>query len=189
MSKLYLVQTGRTTWEDQNRVESSAGAPLTEQGADDISAAGRQLLAHNIDVIYASNGETERQTAGLLAKTLGLKVRTNKDLRELDYGLWQGLTLGEIKRRQPKVFRQWTDAPASVRPPDGETLQETQQRLRKATQNIIKRHKGGTVLVVLRPVALGVMRCLFENAAVETLWQHVDLAFKWACFEVNQGDL
>jgi len=184
------MQTGRTTWEEQSRVESGAGSPLTEQGAMAVQDAAKELPANEITAVYAcTSGEAERQTAELLAKALRLKVRDNKRLRDLDYGLWQGLTMEEIKRRQPRVFRQWTKAPGSVRPPKGETLTEAQDRLRDALKKILKRQKNGSALLVLRPVALGLVKCLTRNEAVDALWQHVDMSFRWSSFEMDPKSL
>ena len=189
MSTLYVMQTGRTTWEDQARVESTAGASLTDQGAQKVQDIANELRNRKIGVVYASEGEAERQTATLAAKILGLKVRTDTNLRELDYGLWQGLTIEEIKRRQPKRHRQWMESPASVCPPGGETLSDAQQRLRHAVREILKRQKGVSFLLVLRPVMVGLLRCLLSGEEIDTLWSHVDPALTWEEHSADERNL
>ena len=185
MTTLYVIRTGRTTWEDQSRVESAAGAPLTEAGVAEIEAAARELAGNGIKAVYASRGEAERQTAGLLARALGAKVHTQARLCEIDYGLWQGLTVAEVQPRQPQVYQQWDEAPATVRPPGGESLQEAQQRLREALKPILKRHKDEVALVVLRPITLELLRCLLENRRLEDLWGHDDVSFLWDRYETG----
>lgn len=186
MAKFYVMRTGQTTWEEQSRIESTAGAPLTEQGAMQVRDAARELTDHGIKAVFAcTTGQAESQTAQLVADALSVKVRGNGMLHELDYGLWQGLTRGEIKRSQPRAYRQWTKAPASVRPPEGETLQEAQERLKSALRDITKRHRNGTALLVLRPVLMGLLRCLSEDQSIDALWQHVDDASTWGCYEVD----
>lgn len=186
--KLYLIRTGRTTWEEQSRVDSTAGAPLTDEGTKVVLETAAQLAGLSIGTIYAGSGEAERQTAKLLADTLGVKVKTDPQLRELDYGLWQGLTHEEIKRRNPKVYRQWNECPASVRPPEGETLAEAQQRLIEATRGIIKRSKDAPVPLVLRPIVLALLRCALLGHDPADLWKNVDPNFAWCSYEIN-GDL
>jgi broad specificity phosphatase PhoE len=173
MSILYFMPTGETTFEQQSRVESTAGAPLTEQGVEQVTEVLHRLSAQHVDAVYCSPGEAERQTAQLAGKALRAKVRLAPNLRELDYGLWQGLTVEEIRRRQPKVWRQWNEAPGTVCPPGGETLEEVQARLRKTVKGILKRHKDESPLLVLRPLALGLLRCSLEGEACESVWQRV----------------
>ncbi len=186
MPQVYLIQTGQTTWTN-DRVESLAGAPLTEQGALDMAAVAGEIAAENkIDIVYTGIGETEHKAAALAAKIFGVKVRANKELHELNFGLWQGLTYEEIKRRHPKVYKQWTEAPASVHPPDGESFAEAYHRLRRAMKGILKRNRDKTVLMVLRPVIAGIMRCVLAGESVDNIRRHSDPQFRWARFEVNQ---
>ena len=185
MARLYVIKTGQTTFEAESRVELAAGVPLSDEGVREVQAAARQLADEQVDAIYTSAGEAERQTAQLVGKVLGVKIRTAENLREIDYGLWQGLTTDEIRRRQPKVYRQWTEAPTTVCPPGGETLVETQQRINQATKEIIKRCKGQAPLFVLRPVALGLLRCSLENTSLETLWEQATTAASWRCYEMS----
>ena len=190
MATVYIMQTGQTTVEQDQRLESAAGAPLTEQGHLEVLDAARALSGHKIKTVYACTmGEGERQTAELVAAELHAKIRDHGGLHEIDYGLWQGLTTEEIKRRQPRVFRQWTKTPASVRPPEGETLAEAQQRLKGALKDIVRRHKTGTALLVLRPVVLGLLKCLAESDGLDELWRYVDPSFRWGCYDVDDQSL
>lgn len=190
MAKVYVLQTGRTTWEEQSRIESVGGSPLTDSGVMAVEEAARELADCKIKAVYAcAAGQAERQTAKLVAKALSAKVRESRELHELDYGLWQGLTVDEIKRRQPKAYRQWTKAPTSICPPEGETLDEAQDRLRAALKNILKRSKNTPALLVLRPVAAGLLKCLTEKQGAESVWQYVDESFRWGCYEVDDKSL
>lgn len=185
MARIYVIKTGQTTFEEARRVESSGGEPLTPAGVEDVKAAARELAKEQIDAIYASTGEAERQTATLASESLELKIHTVSNLREIDYGLWQGLTIKEIQRRQPKVYRQWTEAPMTICPPGGETLEQAWQRLREAVNEILKRQKVQAPLLVLRPVALHLVRSLLESKPPEETWNQMDPAFKWGGYDVN----
>ena len=187
MAEIFAIRTGQTIWELESRLDSATGAPLTDEGARSVQDCARQLARESVAVVYAGSGEAERQSAELLAGPLQSRVRTVSDLRELDYGLWQGLTVSEIKRRQPKLFRQWLEAPASVRPPGGETLEEGLARLRKALKEILKRPKTPPVVLVLRPVMLGLLRCVVRNQTTDDVWQNVSTEFTWDRYDVS-GD-
>ena len=185
MTELLTVQTGETIWEQETRIDSIAGSPLSEKGCDTVIHAGKEIFPHEPTVIYTSSGEAEQQTAKLLSKELGIKIKTENKLCEINYGLWQGLKVEEIKRRQPSLHKQWLESPGSVRPPGGETLEEAQERIFKAVEEIARREKKQTAILVLRPVALGLLRCKLENDPIEMLWQHVAQGFKWGIYNVE----
>lgn len=185
MTRLYVVKSGQTTWEAESRMDPAAGAPLSAEGARQARLAAGELAGRRIVVVYCGNGEAERQTARAVAKALGVKVKTRHDLRELDYGLWQGLTIDQIKRRQPKVFRRWRESPQSVCPPGGETLGEAEARLRTVLQDIVKRHKDEHAVLVLRPVLLALLGCVLDGGGTEDFWQRVGPDFTWGSYEVD----
>ncbi len=191
MATIYVIKTGRTVWEDQDRIDSSTGSPLTDSGVEKVRQIAAELSDFKIRHVYTGASDAESQTAKILGKLLKAKVHVRKDLREFDYGLWQGLTHQELRRRQPKVYKQWTDAPASVRAPGGETLEELQDRIRKAIHEVVRKQskKDGHALIVLRPIALGVLRCLIQEHDVEDLWSHVDPEFTWGAYEADPQQL
>lgn len=185
MTLFYAVRTGETTWEQESRIESLAGAPLSEAGQDTSRRIGLELVPHEPTVIYCSAGEAEQETAKLLAAELDIKVKTDKRLCEIDFGLWQGLTTGEIKRRQPSLHKQWVESPASARPPGGETLEEAGKRIADAIHDIVKRERKESPVLVLRPVVLGLLRCMMESVKTEKIWQQVDDDFTWTSYDTD----
>ena len=55
----------------------------------------------------------------------------------------------EIRRRQPRLARQWEENPWAVMPPDGEPLDEACDRVEAVLARILKRHPAGRVAVVV----------------------------------------
>ena len=80
-------------------------------------------------------------------------------------------------------------APASVCPPGGETLGQAQERLRGALISVLKRQKDRVPLLVLRPMALGLLRCLLEKKGLEMFWQHAKLESAWCSYEADEVSL
>ena len=189
MPRLYLIQTGQTTWEVEERFESSNGSPLTDAGLAKAKATGEALAGEAVTAIYASGADPERQTAAVLTCEMKVKVHIQADLHDLDYGLWQGLTAGEVKRRQPKLHRQWLESPASVSSPGGETIHEAQQRLLGALTAILKRQKTGHVGIVVRPRPAALLRCAFTQVALDNLWNVVDYSFTWCTVDIEPDAL
>ena len=182
---LYVMRAGESVWQSQSRIDSSPGVPLAAQGHEWVERTVHEMTHLPIAAVYSCPGRADRESAALAAHELHVKARTHEGLRELDYGLWQGLTEEELSRRHPKLYRQWKDAPQTFRPPQGETLDEARERLASALHEIARKSRHGRVLLVLRPVMLGLLRCLVEEQDPAQLWRHVDPDFTWGCYEID----
>ncbi len=91
MGQVFLAKSAATDLEDQDRIVGTLDVPVNVRGQAEIADMARELEGVGIDAIYACASESARQTAGQLAKKLGCKVKELDDLRNLDFGLWQGL--------------------------------------------------------------------------------------------------
>jgi len=188
MRLLYIVRTGETLWDRNGRTDSLVGVPLTDHGCETIHRVGLELAPHEPTVVFASGGEAERQTAKILGKLLGLKVKTNKTLSEFDFGLWQGLTAEEIKHRQRRLYKQWVEKPSGIRPPEGEILAEAQKRIWTVICEILKKNKKSTPVIVLKPVVLALLRCQLTGRPLDDVWEFMPPNFTWESYEINEND-
>jgi len=188
MRLLYIVRSGETIWDREDRTDSLVGAPLTDRGCETIHRVGLELAPHEPTVVFASGGEAERQTAKILGNLLGVKVKTNKTLSEFDFGLWQGLTTEEIKRRQPRLYKQWAEKPSGIRPPNGEILAEAQKRIWTVIGEILKKNKKSTPVIVLKPIVLTLLRCQLKNIPLDDVWNCTPPNFTWESYEINEND-
>ncbi len=184
MKKLYAVKTPQTLLDEQGRVEHAAGSPLTDPGLEQAREIGTELAQRSVGAIYTSKGESELQTAQVLARQTGGKVRRDERLRELDYGLLQGLTVGEFKKRHAKIFKLWRESPEGFKAPSGETLEQLRGRVIDALRDISRKQRSKPPVLVLRPVALAVLECIVHGEDVSMLWSHMDPEFTWTSFEI-----
>jgi broad specificity phosphatase PhoE len=146
---------------------------------------------HEPTVIYAPGAQAEMETAELIADRSSIRIRTENGLSEIDYGLWQGLKVDEIKRRQPRLQKQWLEAPSGVRPPGGETLAEAQERVWNTVVSIVKKNRNEVPVLVMRPVVLGLLRCRMLGVGLDDIWGHVREDSDWSRIEVEdtEGDV
>ena len=95
MTTLLLVRHGETDWNADGRLQGHTDRPLTDFGrrqARDLAAA---LAGEDLTAIYSSDLTRARETAEIVAERLGLPVVLDRDLREKDWGNWEGLTAVE----------------------------------------------------------------------------------------------
>jgi broad specificity phosphatase PhoE len=159
MGKVVLIRPGATLYDEQNRVQGILDIPLSERGWDEVTRLAESLVAAQdsspLSALYCGPGENVVRTAEIVGKALGLKPRRIEELRNLDQGLWQGLQIEEIKRRNSKLFRQWIDDPQTICPPQGETVASALERVKAALKPLLRRHQDGDAfgLVVCEPMA------------------------------------
>jgi broad specificity phosphatase PhoE len=145
MATLLLARHGETDWNRTHRWQGFTGPSLNETGR----RQARELAARlsDIDAIYSSDTDRALETARVVAARLGLTVREDQRLRELNFGEWEGLTRHEINQRYAGAFSRW-DACELAEPTGGESDAAMAERVLQALSEIAERHGDGRVLVV-----------------------------------------
>lgn len=173
MTQLLIIRPGSTDYEQQRRIRGRLDIPLNQQGRDEVEQILESLRARNLTprMIFCSPCRPARETAGMLGKALRVKVKEVPQLRNLNYGLWQGMCINEVRTKQPKVYRQWQDQPDYTCPPEGEMLADAEARLHDALAKIAKVQRDGCVaLVVPEPLATVLHRFLTHDN-LGNLWR------------------
>jgi probable phosphoglycerate mutase len=172
-----LVRHGVTTFSIEHRFSGVGDPPLIEQGRLQAKAVAERLAARGrIDLIVSSPLSRCRETASIVAAALRVPVEYDDDLRELDFGVWEGLTFAAVQERWPRELDMWL-ADTSISPPNGESLDALRYRISVAQQRLVNRHRGLTLCVVThsRPTAMFVANAL--DAPITSVYRlHVDNA-------------
>jgi broad specificity phosphatase PhoE len=169
MTELLLVRHGETDWNAEGKLQGHTDRPLNDCGRRQAKALAGRLAAERIDAVYASDLSRARETAEILGEKLGLAVVVDPDLREKNWGTWEGLTSDE---RLHIEF-------------EGETSEAHRDRTLSAVQRIVERHPEGRIVVVTHGASLrrlqaavsGFALPVIENCAVLGL-SHEDGRFR-----------
>jgi probable phosphoglycerate mutase len=165
MPEIVLIRPGCTDFDQQDRIQGTLDLPLNLRGRAEVHDLVEQLQGHPLEAIYAPPSEPARSTAEAIAGDLGIPVKESDDLRNLDQGLWQGLQVDEVRRKYPKVFKQWEEAPETICPPNGEPVVDAIDRVRKALRKPLKR-KVSFAVVASEPLAT-LISCVLRNCRPE----------------------
>ncbi|PWK71324.1 putative phosphoglycerate mutase [Streptomyces sp. CG 926] len=147
---LLLMRHGETALTPERRFSGSGGADpsLSAVGRRQADAAAAMFAARGaVGVVVSSPLRRCRETAGAVAERLGLGVRIDEELREADFGAWEGLTYAEVEQRRPRELAAWLHSPAAA-PSGGEPFTEVARRVALARDELLVRYAGRTVLVV-----------------------------------------
>jgi probable phosphomutase (TIGR03848 family) len=122
------------------------GVHLDAPGIAQAEAAARRLAGIPLGAVYSSPLERTRETAAIVARTHGLRVRTERGIGEVDFGDWTDRPLSALRRLS--LWRTVQQAPSRVTFPGGESLRAAQARAVEATERIAAEHPGAAVLLV-----------------------------------------
>jgi probable phosphoglycerate mutase len=132
MATLLLVRHGETDWNASGRLQGHTDRPLNDYGRRQARELADRLADDGIAAIYASDLSRAKETAEIVGARLGLPIVIDADLRERNWGSWEGLTPEE---RDAVAF-------------EGETPRDHRDRLMRAVRRIAERHAGQRVVVV-----------------------------------------
>jgi broad specificity phosphatase PhoE len=169
MATLLLVRHGETDWNASGRLQGHTDRPLNDYGRRQAADLAAQLETDEVAAIYASDLSRAKETAEILGARLGLPVVLDPDLRERNWGSWEGLTPGE---RDAVAF-------------EGEAPEEHRERMLQAVGRIGERHPGELVVVVthggsMRRIQAAVMGMALPVVANCETWScvHEDGTFR-----------
>jgi broad specificity phosphatase PhoE len=162
VTTLLLVRHGETDWNADGRLRGHTDRPLSDFGRRQAQWLAGELEAEELDAIYSSDLTRARETAEIVAARLGLPVELDPDLREKDWGNWEGLTV--VERDRVEFV--------------GESTEAHQERILRALRRISERHPDtARVLVVTHG---GSMRRV-QVAAMGMALPVVENCGRWAC--------
>lgn len=165
---IYYLRHGETEWNALGRLQGTRDIPLNARGRGQAVQAGLILAdllkregRDKADLPYVSSPlGRARQTMELARGQLGLPVMDyalDDRLREIGYGVWEGLTLAESEARDPEIYARRLADKWTVGPAGAETYADVQVRVRAwydelRTDTVAVAH-GGTCRALM--VSLG----------------------------------
>jgi broad specificity phosphatase PhoE len=116
--EIWLVRHGETEWSRSGQHTSRTDLPLTPAGEQQAENLKGMLAGHPFALVLSSPMKRALETC----RMVGLKPELSDDLREWDYGDYEGLTTSEIQKSAPG----WTIFTGAV--PNGETAAQVAAR-------------------------------------------------------------
>jgi broad specificity phosphatase PhoE len=129
--QLILVRHGETVHNVAGIAQGWGDSELSERGQRQVARLAERLKSFSPDAIYSSTLNRARATAEKIASSAGLDVRLVDDLREMNYGRWEGQNFLDIRRNEEPVYRRWIAEP-DFPCPEGESHTDVLARVRRA---------------------------------------------------------
>ena len=151
-TNLLLLRHGETPLTPERRFSGTGSADpgLSEIGRHQAEQAAQSELLRGAGLtsILTSPLRRCRETAEIVAAALDLPIEVELDLREMDFGEWEGSTYAEVEQRHPIDLAAWKRS-ADVAPTgSSETFADLLHRISGVAQRLVTTHPNTAVLAV-----------------------------------------
>lgn len=168
VTRICLVRHGETEWNAERRIQGQIDIGLNATGLRQAAAAGRWLKGAGIVALYSSDLKRAWTTALALGDALGLTPSAVPEMRERQYGVFEGLTYEEAKANHPDGYAAFEGRNADYDFENGESLKAMYARVIGKLKEIAAAHPGRNVAVVLHGGVLDIINRFVRGNSLET---------------------
>ncbi len=180
-TRIYLIRHGQVVGHHQPRYNGHADVGLTEHGMGQYYGLREYFSSIDISACYTSDLSRCRIGAETIVGIKGITPVHRPELRELNIGVWEGMTWQEITERWPEEWQARLNDLVNYRVPQGENLLDLQGRVMPVLDEIVAKHKGENVLVVGHG---GVNRVILLNAIGAPLVNVFNIEQNYGCLNI-----
>ncbi len=164
--KLYIIRHGQTDWNIAKKIQGRQDIPLNERGHFQAQCLGKAMENRPITAVFSSPQIRAMETAIAVASPAGVPVIPVRDLMEINYGVWEGKTEEELLRDDRALYEAWWSHPAETAPPEGESINQVNERCRQAWKEIKPQLTGDAAIVAHGGLLAHFMEQLLGNESV-----------------------
>ncbi|HAJ95165.1 MAG TPA: alpha-ribazole phosphatase [Actinobacteria bacterium] len=135
--KLFLIRHGQTSWNMEGRYQGSCDIELNSTGVKQAELVSKYLSRVKFLKIYSSPLKRTMKTANIINKRTEAEIKTYDDLKEVDFGKWEGLRFKQIDKDYHVDYQRWLTDPYSNRPTGGENFKELTLRTTSVIDSIV----------------------------------------------------
>lgn len=182
-TRIFLIRHGITTWNKAHRYCGCRDVPLSQEGKEQAKALRGELKGVEFERIYSSDRKRAMQTAGIIFGNK--KIIKVKGLREINFGVLEGLRHKVILEKYGKAYRAWLKDPFKAHIPKAEKLRDFQRRVVSAIEKISKANRGKTIAVVCHGGSIAVLLSKLRNS--KRFWNYIPKAGTVTIAEIKNG--
>ncbi|MBR0172665.1 MAG: histidine phosphatase family protein [Lachnospiraceae bacterium] len=188
MRKIYLIRHCEPDFSKIRKDYETAGTICLGTGDPPLSFVGRMravlvgewIRALQVTAVFCSTKKRSRETALAIASN----AQTVKDLHEIGMGIWEGMSMDEIRVRYPDIYEARGKIPYSVYPEGGEAPADALARFSQALVRIISESRGDVAVVAHG----GVNRLLLTKMLGRDMEENLSVKQDYGCVNTISGD-
>lgn len=146
--RLYLARHGQIYGFEKRIICGFTDIPLTPIGLSQMERLAERLRLTEIAVIYSSDLQRSVLGAQVIARDHDVQILQLPELRELNFGAWESLTLSDLQEQYPGELEKRMANPLTYQIPEGETILDFSERVVKCVTSILEANHGKDVLIM-----------------------------------------
>jgi alpha-ribazole phosphatase len=146
--RLYLARHGQIYGYEKGIICGFTDNPLTDIGLMQMERLSDRLRLNTITSIYSSDLQRSYRGAQIVARDHNARISKLSELRELNFGTWEGLSLSEVKERFPEEIKKRHSDIINYKIKGGETIHDFSKRIIKCFDSIINNNHGKDILII-----------------------------------------
>lgn len=145
---IMLIRHGETEWNILGKFQGSTDIPLSNEGIRQAFML-KERLKSDFDYIFSSPLKRAYETAKILCDESGKQVSIAEEIREINFGKWEGLTVKGIAEKYPDIFNQWRNDKREGKFCGGDmSTLNASIRAKNCIMEIANKHKGKKIVIV-----------------------------------------
>ncbi len=149
VTRVYLMRHGEVANGGQKRYNGHIDVDITATGVEQMHRLAGLLADKPITAVYSSDLIRSVRGAEIIAKRLKCSTTPLRQLRERSVGVWEGLTVDEIKERFPGEYQLWRADLLNYRPSGGECVTDVRDRIIPEYERLVSAHAGQELALLL----------------------------------------
>ncbi|WP_455793919.1 histidine phosphatase family protein [Clostridium butyricum] len=145
---IMLIRHGETEWNILGKFQGSTDIPLSNEGIRQAFML-KERLKSDFDYIFSSPLKRAYETAKILCNESGKQVSIAEEIREINFGEWEGLTVKGIAEKYPEIFNEWRNDKREGKFCGGDmSTLNASIRAKNCIMEIANKHKGKKIVIV-----------------------------------------
>ncbi len=154
MTTIYMIRHAEAEGNLYRIVQGQHNSFITPRGHRQIAYLAERFKSVPLDALYSSDLRRTVTTAGAITKYHALRMQLTPRLREINLGVCEGMSFGDMYRFDPVQMDNFNNDPDEWRAPKAETFAECTERIVSAVRDIAEANEGKTVAVVSHGMAI-----------------------------------
>ena len=170
MTEIIIIRHGETEWNKTGCFQGHSDVPLSAEGRAQAAMLGENLAVDHVDMIYASDLTRAMETAAPLAQRFGLEVISDPQLRELNFGAWEGRNFNDVNAENPNAMKNFYTDPEQADIPESEPFPEFQRRIAGRVREIVAQERGKRIVIVSHGASIRILLADLLSMPIRSIW-------------------